>query len=78
MPFIIPKGKGASIDIYANIGIIPGLLISISFFCLPLKGYIKAFPFEWKLIINASSFLWRAKKLLNAYDSGSDNGFGPG
>lgn len=78
VPFKVPYGNGASIDIYASIGKIPGLLYSISFFCLPLNGYINAFPFEWKLIINANSALCLTKKSLKAYDSGSENGFGPG
>ena len=78
VPFNVPYGKGASIEIYANIGKIPGLLYSISFFYLPLNGYIKAFPFEWKLIMNANSVLCLVKKSLNACDSGSENGLGPG
>ena len=42
------------------------------------NGYMNAFPFEWKLIINANSVLCLVKKSLNAQDSGSENGFGPG
>ena len=78
MPFNVPYGNGASIEICANIGKIPGLLYSISFFYLPLNGYMNAFPFEWKLIMNANSVLCLVKKSLNACDSGSENGLGPG
>jgi len=46
VPFIVPSGNGASLDICVNIYSIPGLLYSISFVYLPLKGYINAFPLE--------------------------------
>jgi hypothetical protein len=38
VPFYSPYGKGASFDICEKMFMIPGLLSSISFFCLPLNG----------------------------------------